>query len=439
MLSRLATFLHAHGRRVLFVAVIGAAVAGVFGAGVAKRLSPYGANDPATQSVQATNRYQAAAGQQIEAGVVALVSSGDVQTPAARQRVGAVAAQLRAQPDVARVLSFYDTHNQAMVARDGRSTYVLAYFKPLSDKRLKNDAQQIENQFSAQADVRLGGQSIANAQANTQVSHDLAHAELLAFPLIFLLSLLFFRSLVAALLPPLLGGLAIVATFFALRIVSNFVELSVFALNLVTGLGLGLAIDYSLFMVSRYREEAATSGFGVVALRRTLQTSGRTILFSSVTVAAAIAALAIFPQRFLRSMGIAGALVALLAAALALVVLPALMAVLGPRVNALAPKRLQRAADRDARPEARGFWYRLSKFVMRRPGTSRRAERGVPDRARDSVHRDQVHHRQRRRAADERERPPGQRRARAAVPAEPHLAARGRRRRSGGVARRSGR
>ncbi len=186
--------------------------------------------------------------------------------------------------------------------------------------------------------------------------------------MIFLLSLLFFRSLVAALLPPLLGGLAIVATFFALRIVSNFVDLSVFALNLVTGLGLGLAIDYSLFMVSRYREEAATSGFGVVALRRTLQTSGRTILFSSVTVAAAIAALAIFPQRFLRSMGIAGALVALLAAALALIVLPALMAVLGPRINALAPKRLQRAADRDARPEARGFWYRLSKFVMKRPG-----------------------------------------------------------------------
>ena len=341
----------------------------MFGAGVAKRLSPYGANDPATQSVQATNRYQAAAGRQIEAGVVALVSSGDVQTAAARQRVGAVAAQLRAQPNVARVVSFYDTHDPAMVARDGRSTYVLAYFKPLSDKQLKNDAQQIENHFAGQRDVRLGGAAIANAQANTQVSHDLAHAELLAFPFIFLLSLLFFRSLVAALLPPLLGGLAIVATFFALRIVSNFVDLSVFALNLVTGLGLGLAIDYSLFMVSRYREEAATAGFGVAALRRTLETAGRTILFSSVTVAAAIAALAIFPQRFLRSMGIAGALVALLAAALALVVLPALMAVLGPRVNALAPKRLQRAADRDARPAERGFWYRLAQFVMRRPGT----------------------------------------------------------------------
>ncbi len=368
MLTRLATFLHANGRRVLIVAVIGAVVAGAFGFGVAKRLSPYGANDPATQSVQATSRFQDAAGRQIDAGIVALVRSGPVASQAARQRVEQVAAQLGRQPDVARVVTFYDAHNPGMVSRDGRSTYALAYFKPLSDRALKDVAQQIQNDFRSQHDVTLGGQAMANAQANTQVSHDLAHAELLAFPIIFLLSLLFFRSLVAALLPPLLGGLAIVATFLALRIVSSFVDLSVFALNLVTGLGLGLAIDYSLFMVSRYREEAAVRGFGAAALIRTMQTSGRTILFSSVTVAAAIASLAIFPQRFLYSMGIAGALVALLAAALALIVLPALLSVLGPRVNALAPRRLARAADRDARPAQSGAWYRLSQFVMRRPG-----------------------------------------------------------------------
>src|SRR6202011_3086649 len=114
-----------------------------------------------------------------------------------------------------------------MVSSDGRETYVLAYFKPLSDSHLKNDAQQIENRLAGQRDVKLGGLAIAQAQVNTQVSHDLAHAELLAFPFIFLLSLLFFRSLVAALLPPLLGGLAIVMTFLALRIVSNFVDVSV--------------------------------------------------------------------------------------------------------------------------------------------------------------------------------------------------------------------
>jgi RND superfamily putative drug exporter len=368
VLTRLGSFLHAHGRLVLLGAVIGAAVAGAFGMNVSKNLWPYDARDPASESFHATKRFEAATGRQIDAGVVALVSSGNVGTPSARDRVGQVVAELRAQPDMASVQSFYTTGNRAMVARDGTSTYVLAYFKPLSNKALKNAAQQIESRFSGQHDVKLGGSAVANAQVNTKVSHDLGRGELLAFPFIFLLSLLFFRSLVAALLPPLLGGLAIVATFFVLRLVSGVVDLSVFALNFVTGMGLGLAIDYSLFMVSRYREEAARSGFGPEALTRTLRTAGRTILFSALTIAAAVASLIVFPQNFLYSMGIAGAIVALLAAALALTVLPALLGVLGPRINSLAPARLQRAAEREARPAEAGVWYRLSRLVMRRPG-----------------------------------------------------------------------
>ena len=268
MLGRLAGFLYAHRRAVLYVTVIGAVIAGVFGSSVAQHLSPYGANDPATQSVQATNRFGAAANREIDPGVVALVNVGSVHTATAQRRVDQVAAQLRTGPDVASVVSYYQTHNPAMVSRDGTQTYVLAYFRSRSDTTLKNDAQQIENGFTGRRDVKLGGQLVANAQVNTQVGHDLEHAELLAFPVVFLLSLLFFRSLVAALLPPLLGGLAILATFFALRIVASFVDVSVFALNLTTGLGLGLAIDYSLFMVSRYREESAKSGFGVQASGR---------------------------------------------------------------------------------------------------------------------------------------------------------------------------
>ena len=367
MLTRLAAFLYAHGRRVLVGAVVLAVVAGAFGFGVSKDLWPYGAKDPATQSVHATNRFQVAAGRQIDAGVVALVRSGNVGTPPARQRVEQVAAQLRSQPDVAEVQSFYTTHNPSMVSRDRKSTYVLAYFKPLSDKALKDVAQRIEDHFASQSDVKLGGAAVVNAQANTKVSHDLARAELLAFPFIFLLSLLFFRSLLAALLPPLLGGLSIVVTFFVLRLVASFVDVSVFALNFTTGMGLGLAIDYSLFMVSRYREESASQGFGREALTRTLQTAGRTIIFSSLTIAAAIASLMVFPQSFLYSMGIAGAIVALVAATLALTVLPALLGVLGPRVNAFAPRLLQRAAESEARPAEHGFWYRLSREVMRRP------------------------------------------------------------------------
>ncbi len=367
MLTRLATFIDTHRRRVLLLALLGTAIAGAFGFGVEKHMSPYSATDPATQSVQAERRFEAVAGRKIDPGIVAIVSAGNVDSPAVERRVGKVAAQLRAEPDVASVASFYETHDTAMVSRDRRSTYVVVYFKPRSDAQLKDAAQRIEQRFAGKPDVKLGGEEIASAQANTQVGQDLARAELLAFPFIFLLSLLFFRSLVASLIPPLIGGVAIVVSFFALRVISNFTDLSVFALNFVTGLGLGLSIDYSLFMVSRYREEAAASGYGLQALQRTLSTTGRTILFSSLTVAAAVASLMIFPQGFLSSMGIAGAVVTLVAAALALVVLPALLAALGPRVNALAPKRLQRAADRDARPAQSGAWYRLAHYVTSRP------------------------------------------------------------------------
>jgi RND superfamily putative drug exporter len=173
---------------------------------------------------------------------------------------------------------------------------------------------------------------------------------------------------VAALLPPLMGGLSIVITFLGLRLVDEAVHLSVFALNLVTALGLGLAIDYSLFVVSRFREETAAGGSPRAALGRTMRTAGRTVLFSSLTVAAALASLLVFPQNFLYSMGIGGAMVAVVALVVALLVLPAILVLLGARVNALAPDRLRRAVEADARPDSTGWWYRLSRFVMRRPG-----------------------------------------------------------------------
>jgi RND superfamily putative drug exporter len=169
-------------------------------------------------------------------------------------------------------------------------------------------------------------------------------------------------------LPPLVGILAIAGTLLGLLLFAEVTDISVFAINLVTGLGLGLAIDYSLFVVSRYREELARHGPGLEALKRTMATAGRTVVFSSLTVAAALAALMVFPQRFLFSMGLGGALVALIAAVISLTVLPAVLALLGERVNSLAPARFRRAAEADARGE-QGRWYRFSRWVMKRPGT----------------------------------------------------------------------
>jgi uncharacterized membrane protein YdfJ with MMPL/SSD domain len=359
MFTRLADLASRRSRRVVAIAVVLAVVAGAIGGNVASRLGPYGADDPASDSYKTTTAIKNATGLEAQARIIVLVSD---QSPSRVQHVASIVGSDRG---IGRVATYYTTHDPAMLSKDRRSTYVAAWIKKSADDTKTVD--RVKKDLRSQPHVKLGGAAAAERQVNEVVQEDLARAEMIAFPILFLLSFWFFRSLVAALLPPLLGGLAIVLTFLGLRIASEWIHLSVFALNLVTGLGLGLAIDYSLFMVSRYREELTRHGPGNAALRATMGTAGRTILFSSLTVAAALASLLVFPQKFLYSMGVGGLMVALIACSVALLVLPSILALLGPRVNSLSPAWLQRAADADARPAHSGFWYRLSRFVMRRP------------------------------------------------------------------------
>jgi uncharacterized membrane protein YdfJ with MMPL/SSD domain len=365
MFNTLASLAQRRGRRVVILAVIFFAVAGALGGTVADKLDPYGADDPATESVIADERAEAAGFR--DASVIVLIEDAAPATAAGRQRVETIEQQVRAEPDVAKVTGYLETQSPDFVSEDSNSTYLAVSLKPTDDKDWQDAAKRIEDELAGEPGVTVGGIALANEQVNNQVENDLRTAEMLAFPLLFLLSLVFFRSLVASLLPLMIGALAIVGTFLLLRIASELGSISIFALNLTTGLGLGLAIDYSLFVVSRYREEIAKSGPGLEAMKRTMATAGRTVLFSSLTVAAALASLLVFPQRFLYSMGLGGSLVALLAATISLTVLPAVLALLGHRVNSLAPAFLQRRADRDARPAEEGFWYRLSHFIMRRP------------------------------------------------------------------------
>jgi uncharacterized membrane protein YdfJ with MMPL/SSD domain len=300
--------------------------------------------------------------------VVVLIEGVDARSSNGGARVETIAREVAQDRDVASVSSFLNTGSRDFVSRDGDSTYLAVALEPTDDGARQDAAERIVASLAGTPGVSVGGPAVADNQANEQVERDLRTAELYAFPLLFVLSLLFFRSLVAALLPLLVGVLAIVGTFALLRVASEATSVSIFALNVVTGLGLGLAIDYSLFIVSRYREEIVSTGPGLEAMRRTLATAGRTVLFSSLTVAGAMAALLVFPQRFLYSMGLGGLLVALTAAAIALGVLPAVLALLGRRVNSFAPAFLARRAERDARPVQRGFWYRLSRLVQRSPG-----------------------------------------------------------------------
>ena len=349
----------------MIVAALFFVAAGALGAGVADRLDPYAADDPGTESVITEQRLQHAGYR--EAGVIVLVENVDPSSAAGRERISGLSRELRHDPDIASVSGFNNTGSKAFVSRRGDATYLAAALKPTGDDARQEAAERIATSLEDERGVTVGGGALAQAQMNEQTESDLRRAELLAFPFLFLLSLLFFRSLVAALLPILVGALAIVGTMLVLRGASEVTTVSIFALNLVTGLGLGLAIDYSLFIVSRYREEIARTGPGLPAMRRTLATAGRTVLFSSLTVAAALASLMVFPQNFLYSMGIGGSLVALIAAAISLLVLPAVLTLLGERVNALAPAFLHRRADRDARRATEGFWYRLSQLVMRFP------------------------------------------------------------------------
>jgi uncharacterized membrane protein YdfJ with MMPL/SSD domain len=394
---------------VIVVAVVLFAVAGAFGAGVAKRLDPFGADDPATESVIADRQLQQAGYR--ETDVVVLIRGIDARATTGRARIERMSRRLQRDTDVASVASFLNTGSRDFISRDGHSTYLAVGLNATDDHGRQDAGGRIAESLAGAPGVSVGGQALAERQVNKQVEHDLRVAELYAFPILFPLSLLFFRSLVAALLPLLVGGLAIVGTFLALRIASELTSISIFALNVATGLGLGLAIDYSLFIVSRYREELARTGPGLEAMRRTLGTAGRTVLFSSLTVAGALVSLLVFPQRFLYSMGIAGFFVALIAAAISLTLLPAVLALLGDRVNALAPAFLARRAERDARPLAAGFWYRLARLVSRFPAPDRGCRGRTAHRARRSIHRCEVHLRRRAGVAHVRQRPPGRRRA----------------------------
>jgi RND superfamily putative drug exporter len=240
-----------------------------------------------------------------------------------------------------------------LTSRDGRQTVVAATLGADADQTASSKA--IITALHGLPGVVIGGSDVAGYQTGQQATKDLGIAEALAFPLLAILALLIFRGL-ATLLPLLVGGLSVLSTFLILRLVNEVLPLSTFALNLVIGLGLGLAVDYSLFLVARFREQLAAGDDVHAAVRTTVVTTGRTIIFSAVTVAAALACLTVFPQRFLVSMGIGGAVVALVAASAALLVLPAAFTLLGTRVA-----RTVHGDDPD------GPWYRLAAAVMRRP------------------------------------------------------------------------
>ena len=344
----LATRLSARPRRALLFTLLFVVVAGAVGGPLAGSLKSSGGFAPPNSDSQlATRMLQAASGAEPTPGIVLLVDTPR-GAAAARARIATLTRQL------AHVAGVLRASGPADVSRDGRHVLITGTLRAGADD--KGVAKSALAGFSADRDVTVGGPAVANEQINSTVTKDLGFAELLAFPLLIGLALLFFRGR-AALMPLTVGIVTVLGTFLVLTGINHLYGLSVFALNLVIGLGLGLAVDYSLFLVTRYREELARGAAVDEAIQVTMSRAGRTVLFSAATVACALATLTLFPQGFLKSMGIAGATVAIVAALVSLIVSPVLLGLWGTKL--IRPGRPAGNTDR---------WYRFAHLVMRRPG-----------------------------------------------------------------------
>ncbi len=366
MLKRLAEMIVRRRRLVLFVAFVIVVGAGTFGGGVAKRLSSGGFNDPSAQSSQANNvlRDQFHTGDPNVVLLVTARSGATVDSPAVAEAGRALTARLAGEATVSQASSYWSLGNAAPLrSHDGTQGLVLARLTGTDDqvaKEIKSLAPLYE-QGDATIDVKVGGQAEVFHQVGTQVQKDLEKAELYSFLPTVILLLLVFGGVVAASLPLAIGGLQILGTFAVLRVVTSFTHVSIFSLNLTTALGLGLAIDYSLFILYRYREELHRGLSPNDAIVRTVQTAGRTVLFTATTVAISLSALLVFPMYFLKSFAYAGIAVAILDALGAVIVLPAILAVLGPRIDKGTLWRHRPVTN------GQGFWHGLATTVMRRP------------------------------------------------------------------------
>lgn len=370
-------FVTARPRLSLLLALVVTALAVFAGGGVADRLGSGGWEDPGARSTYATVALEREfPGSQpnllllLDAGAAA--GAAGVDDPAVAAEAERLTARLAAEQGVTGVGSYWQTRMPALRSEDGRQALIAA--RVLGDEKTANAVlDRIVPGYRGEhgpVKVSIGGPAAVQREVTSTIQEDLLLAELIALPVTLVLLVLVFGSAVAALLPLGVGIVAIIGTNAVLRGLTEFTDVSVFAQNLTTALGLGLAVDYALFIVRRFREELAAGRDPVAAVGVTVRTAGRTVLFSALTVAVSLSAMLFFPMYFLRSFAYAGVAVVLLAAAAALILLPAALVLLGERVNSLDLRRLWRrgrSAPGLAAPAGGGRgWARLTSLVMRR-------------------------------------------------------------------------
>lgn len=374
MIDRWGAFVARRARAVLAVGMLVVLAAGVYGIGVFDALSQGGFDDRDSEAARELRLEQDTFGNQT-VDVVAIYSSDatTVADPAFRAAVEQVLGGLP-ESAVVSVVPWYavdGAQGAALVSDDEHAAQVLISLAGSSQDEYLTHYDEVEPLLQAPAssglDTDVAGSFAVYSDVNDITSEDLKRAELISMPLVVLLALLIFGSLVAASMPALVGLVAMVGALAIVRLIAELTEVSVFAVNVVSLIGIGLAIDYALFVISRFREELALlpdePDAARTAIRRTMATAGRTVMFSGLTVAAAMASLLIFPQAFLRSMGFGGVAAVVVAMLAALTVLPAALVLLGRRVDkGRLPWRRGRTVD-----EAHGRWAALARGVMKRP------------------------------------------------------------------------
>jgi putative drug exporter of the RND superfamily len=363
-MHRLGRFVARNPRKLLIASVIFLALAGILGGSVVEHLSTGGFEDPSSESTLAARRVEEIFGIS-DPDVVLLVAAqaGSVDDPEIRAVGSELTEALAHEDGVARVESYWSLGGAPPLRSiDGTKALILANLTGTQNE--KNEVlEELTPKYSGETGtvrVSVGGFAEVFRQVTSQVEEDLVRAEMIAVPILLLLLLYVFRSPIAAMLPLGVGVIAVLGTLLVLRLLAEVTEVSIFAMNLTTGMGLGLGIDYSLFIVSRFREELAGGADVESAVITTIETAGRTILFSAIAVAASLSALLLFPIVFLKSFAYAGIPVVILAAAGAILTLPSFLMVLGHRIDRFSLPRRQA-------PSGEGPWFRIALFVMRRP------------------------------------------------------------------------
>jgi uncharacterized membrane protein YdfJ with MMPL/SSD domain len=375
MLHRITLLAIAAPRWVIAVSVVFFVGAAAFGIPVVQSLTVGGLRDPGSESAHASGVLADEFGQSDQQLLFVVTAPEGARSDQAR-RVGTdIVDDLLRSPYVFNVSSLWTAAPQTaagLVSKDGKSGLVVANLKG-GENNAPKYAKALSDQIGGDRDgvaVRAGGMAMVYAQVNDQTQRDLALMESIAISLSFLALVWVFGGLLAAALPVAVGLIAIVGSMSILRLLTFTTDVSILALNLSTALGLALAIDYTLLIISRYRDELAEGATPNDALIRAMATAGRTVLFSATTVALSMAVMLLFPMYFLRSFAYAGVATVAFAGLAAIMVTPAAIAALGPRLDSLDVRRLARRVlhrpDPSPRRPEQLFWYRSTKLVMRR-------------------------------------------------------------------------